>query len=112
MTSLDDHVLLCLQAFDVLSGTISTIEAENDRGHHDTVYDSPSQVLCLATANDQVARFKIWAGNIGAHQKGRDSLDYRLREASHIRVQTVRLLGDLWETLQDGEFLSMERAWQ
>jgi len=112
MASVKDHVLSCLQAFDVLSVTISTIEAGGDRGHQDALDDSRPQVLSLASVNDQVARFKIWAGNIGAHQKGRSSLDYRLREASHIRAQITRLLGDLWEVLQDGELLSMVRAWQ
>lgn len=115
MASVKDHVLLCLHAFDVLSGTISTIEVGDDqRGHEDTVDANQSQVLGLtaATVNDQVARFKVWAGNIGAHRKGRSSLDYRLREASHIRAQIIRLLGDLLDALQDGELFLMERSWQ
>jgi hypothetical protein len=112
MYSVKDNVLSCLRAFDVLSGTISTIEAGGNGGHHDTLDDSRSQVLSLASVSDQVARFKIWAGNIGAHQKGRSSLGYRLREASHIRAQIIRLLGDLWEALQDGELFSMESPWQ
>ncbi|KAK0743628.1 hypothetical protein B0T18DRAFT_392370 [Schizothecium vesticola] len=101
MPSVKDNVLSCLRAFDVLSGTISTVEAGGNGGHHNTLDDSRPQVLSLASVSDQVARFKIWAGNIGAHQKGRSSLDYRLREASHIRAQIIRLLGDLWDALQD-----------
>lgn len=90
MAAVKDH-LLCLQAFDVLSAAVSTI---------DTSDDSRPQVFPLATITDQVARFKIWVGNIDAHQKGMSSLDYRLREASHIRAQVVRLLGDLLARLR------------
>ncbi|KAK1836523.1 hypothetical protein QBC39DRAFT_338304 [Podospora conica] len=98
MTSVKDHVLSCLQTFDILSDTISPNEAGGD----DTLDDRPPQGISLATSvSDHVARFKIWAGNIGAHRNGRSSLDYRLREASHIRAQVIRLLEDLRETLQD-----------
>ncbi|UNI16895.1 hypothetical protein JDV02_003285 [Purpureocillium takamizusanense] len=50
---------------------------------------------------DERTRFKVWAGNIGAHSTGMSSLDYRLRDSSHIRVQVVRLLQDLDELLED-----------
>lgn len=107
MASVKDHVLLCLQAFDVLSAAVSAIEAVV-AGQPDTSDDSRPRGFSLATINDQTARFKIWAGNIGAHRKGRSSLDHRLREASHIRAQVIRLLGDLQEALQDGEIFSIE----
>ncbi|KAI0968124.1 hypothetical protein F4678DRAFT_203264 [Xylaria arbuscula] len=50
---------------------------------------------------DEFARFKLWAGNIGAHRKGRSSLDWRLRDASHLRDLVVNLLTDLKNTLDD-----------
>ncbi|SPQ22034.1 4d02eded-7eb9-4f7f-9943-741b74605947 [Thermothielavioides terrestris] len=43
----------------------------------------------------------MWAGNLGAHQRGRASLDYRLREAPHLQEQVVYLLKDLSQSLQD-----------
>ena len=54
---------------------------------------------------DQVGRFRIWGGNIGAFQKlpTPSSLDYRLREAPKIGIQVLELLDDLEETLQEGE---------
>ncbi|KAH0545417.1 hypothetical protein FGG08_000558 [Glutinoglossum americanum] len=50
---------------------------------------------------DELGRFGVWVGNIGALQDGPSSLDYRLREASHIRQMVLKLLGDLNDTLQE-----------
>ncbi|CAK7229615.1 hypothetical protein SBRCBS47491_007310 [Sporothrix bragantina] len=47
------------------------------------------------------ARFKVWAGNIGAHKKGQSSMEYRLRDASHIQKEVLRLLGQLGELLKE-----------
>jgi hypothetical protein len=50
---------------------------------------------------DELGRLRVWAANIGAHQSGQASLDYRLRDASHIKTQAVRLLERLRRTLDD-----------
>ncbi|KAI1347834.1 hypothetical protein F5Y01DRAFT_232983 [Xylaria sp. FL0043] len=50
---------------------------------------------------DEYTRFKVWSGNIGAHHDGMSSLDYRLRDSSHIRDHVVRLLQDLESLLED-----------
>lgn len=59
---------------------------------------------------DELGRLRVWAANIGAHQTGRSSLDYRLRDASNIRDQVIRLLNaarrafdDLEDVLQESE---------
>ncbi|KAL1636600.1 hypothetical protein SLS56_001185 [Neofusicoccum ribis] len=49
----------------------------------------------LSEVTDELGRFRIWAGSIGAHRKGRSSLDYRLRDASHIKKKVQTLLEDL-----------------
>ena len=54
---------------------------------------------------NEFGRFKVWAGNVGAHRTGRVSLDYRLREASHIHNELTHLLGQLSKTLDKGEFV-------
>ncbi|KAJ6790296.1 hypothetical protein PWT90_09962 [Aphanocladium album] len=46
-------------------------------------------------------RFKLWSGNIGAHRTGSSSLEYRLRDASNIRLNVLELLGDLAELISD-----------
>ncbi|KAK4442334.1 hypothetical protein QBC34DRAFT_455118 [Podospora aff. communis PSN243] len=65
------------------------------------------------TFQDQFARFKIWAGNIGAHRTGRSSLDYRLRDASHLRGQTIRLLENLTKLIEEASSICLgkEATW-
>lgn len=62
---------------------------------------SPSINPLLTKFEDEMTRFKMWAGNLGAHQAGRASLDHRLREAPHLQEQVIYLLKDLSESLQD-----------
>ena len=57
---------------------------------------------------DQLGRLRVWTANIGAHQTGQSSLDYRLRDASHIRQLIVKLLEDLSRTLKDVQNLIAE----
>ncbi|KIW09892.1 hypothetical protein PV08_11993 [Exophiala spinifera] len=54
---------------------------------------------------DELGRLRVWASNIGAHQTGQSSLDFRLRDTSHIKDQTVRLLQRLRRILKDLEGL-------
>ena len=53
---------------------------------------------------DEFGRFRVWAGNAGAHRTGRVSLDYRLQEASHIHAQLTELLEELNKDLGEGGF--------
>ena len=53
---------------------------------------------------DEFGRFRVWAGNVGANRTGRVSLDYRLREASHIYTRLTELLEELNKVLEEGEF--------
>lgn len=52
----------------------------------------------------ELARFKLWYANIGAHRRGRTSLDYRLRDASDLKVMVIKLLTAMNEALDDGKF--------
>ncbi|KAI9763063.1 MAG: hypothetical protein M1840_000954 [Geoglossum simile] len=49
----------------------------------------------LPVARDELGRFRVWAGNVGAHRSGRVSLDYRLREARDMREGVCKLLDHL-----------------
>jgi hypothetical protein len=53
--------------------------------------------------HDCFGRFRLWVGNIGAHRRGRASLDYKLREASHIRIRVLELLQNLESDLQEAQ---------
>ncbi|KAK4442030.1 hypothetical protein QBC34DRAFT_339374, partial [Podospora aff. communis PSN243] len=85
------HVRAALQHFGALIGAIET----------DQDVQSIFGQQLLPGLKNEVTRFKMWAGNLGAHQAGRTSLDYRLREASHLQEQVVYLLRDMSESLQD-----------
>ncbi|CAG8039213.1 unnamed protein product [Penicillium salamii] len=50
---------------------------------------------------DELGRLRVWAANIGGHKTSQSSLDYRLRDASHIKSQIVRLLEQVQELLTD-----------
>ena len=82
---------VCLEHFKKLCATLE------ENGH---IYE---QQIPLSLLADEYGRFNVWAGNIGAHQVGRLSLDYRLREASHIKEQVISLLQYLYEIIKDGK---------
>lgn len=58
--------------------------------------------------HDEFSRFKLWAGNIAAHRKGRRSLEYRLRDAAHLKAETHNLLGALSSSLQNGQYFVLQ----
>lgn len=54
---------------------------------------------------DELGRFRVWAGNVGAHRIGRMSLDHKLRESFQIHSKVSELLMDLNRSLQAGKSL-------
>jgi len=52
---------------------------------------------------EEFGRFKVWSSNIGAHQTGPSSLDYRLRESKTLQIRVSELLDSLKESLERGE---------
>jgi len=82
---------------------ISCIQSFNRLGSLLRAPDCPFQdQLSPSALSDELGRFRVWSGNIGALQEGSASLDYRLREASHVRQQVIKLLKDLDIALQEG----------
>ena len=66
-------------------------------------FGSPeAKALALRLVQDQRGRLRVWAGNMGAHHpaSSRMSLDYKLKEASHIRNMVVKLLEQLSTSLE------------
>jgi hypothetical protein len=82
-------VAKCLTAFRLLLLALDGLENDEQRR------------AIAANLRDEETRFKVWSGNIGAHKKGRSSLDYRLRDASHIQKQVVNLLEELRALIDD-----------
>ncbi|KAK8199481.1 uncharacterized protein BKA78DRAFT_8318 [Phyllosticta capitalensis] len=78
-----EKVRKCLESFRVFSQN-ALCPAVDDVGS-----------ISASEVSDATDRFRIWAGNIGAHRKDRGSLDYRLRDASHIQSGVLDLLNSL-----------------
>ncbi|MCJ1247688.1 hypothetical protein MMC30_004903 [Trapelia coarctata] len=87
-TSTVPLVSSCLKAFKLLSSALDDVD----------ILDQFPLRKAIEECN---GRFRVWSGNIGAHQTGKGSLDYRLRDASYIKTRVLRLLEDLTELLSD-----------
>ena len=97
-TTIASQVAVCLASFNTLQEAIGD-ESQQPNGRS----------LRIA-AEDSNGRFRVWSGNIGAHQNGtmKSSLDYRLRDAGYIKIRFIRLLKDLNMLLLDGESCLLE----
>ncbi|KAL4739328.1 hypothetical protein BDV11DRAFT_170125, partial [Aspergillus similis] len=77
----------CISWFDTLTRSLHTSSDEFRK-----------QMVPMAVENEY-ARFKIWAGNLGALQRGRSSLDARLRDSVVLRAAVLKFLGQLQDSL-------------
>lgn len=64
--------------------------------------------LSVGGWEDELGRLRVWAANIGAHQTNQSSLDFRLRDSSHIRDQSLKLLESLRGRLDDARNILTE----
>jgi hypothetical protein len=88
----------CREQFKLLIG-IST-ELGSSGGAADDSYD-------VSWIEDQFARFKMWAGNIGAFAEGHASLDYRLRDNEKAQQFMLNFLVALTDFVNRGECLAV-----
>lgn len=86
-------VSTCLSSFKRMLASI--IEKEPELSHE----------ITSSEVSDTIGRFRVWRSNIGAHKTGRSSLEYRLRDASHIRERAQALLQSLIDFIKDGELV-------
>jgi len=77
----------CLQGFTSLCRGLRTGTLSSDE-------------LSLPALEDELGRFRVWAGNLGVLQKGHSSLEYRLQDALLVLEQILKLLTDLSNTLK------------
>ncbi|KAL8733474.1 MAG: hypothetical protein Q9166_002100 [cf. Caloplaca sp. 2 TL-2023] len=87
--SISSSIIACLKAFNQFVDEIEDPDKEKPAG------------LVVQRWQDELGRLRIWASNIGAHQTNQSSLDYRLRDSSHIRQQIIKLLDELVQRLRD-----------
>ena len=57
---------------------------------------------------DQSARFRIWAANLGVFATGHATADYRLRDNDELRNLILQLLSAIRENLIIGKLQDME----
>ena len=91
-TAISTSTTACLSTFNEFIEDIRQNYGSNELG---------TKGLVVRAWEDELGRLRIWAANIGAHQTGCSSLDFRLRDASHIRGQITTLLDSLRRKLQD-----------
>lgn len=87
--SISSSIIACLTSFNDFIREIRSLQDEDVRG------------INVSAWEDELGRLRMWAANIGAHQTGQSSLDFRLRDASHIHEQITKLLQGLLRRLQD-----------
>ncbi|KAF8421821.1 ankyrin repeat-containing domain protein [Tirmania nivea] len=98
-----DEATKCAEQFKLVTRYLQTLELKSSSEKADGTtgkldvdlsdLDVSSEVL-----RDTWARFNVWTSNIGALQRGRASLDYRLRHAD-VKEEVLRLLRHLNSTL-------------
>jgi hypothetical protein len=94
-----NHVQLCFAGF--AKFCLSFAKADTATKHKVAPFN----------VNDEIGKFRLWCGNIAAHRRGRSSLDYKLREASHIRDRVLDLLRNLESIIREAnEIVSGERV--
>jgi hypothetical protein len=88
--SLASSAIECARLFNNLSSQLLDRERETRTN------------LLQPSIEDEGARYKIWAGNLGAFQRlpATSSLDYRLMESPRVATQIQELLEDLRDALQ------------
>ena len=82
-------VAKCLEAFATLLTAVNVTDHQNKSTLHAAIVEYKS-------------RFRVWSGNIGAHQTGESSLDHRLRGMPYIKTRILHLLNDLNGLLKEG----------
>ena len=87
--SISSSIIACLQEFNKFIEDIRHLQKTNGRD------------IVAGPWEDELGRLRVWAANIGAHQTGQSSLDFRLRDASHVREQIIKLLQGLLRRIQD-----------
>ena len=65
-------------------------------------HPSDSAPFPIEDLSTELGRFRVWAGNTGAHRTGRVSLDHRLREVPEIHAEISELLRELELSLVQG----------
>ncbi|KAJ6036183.1 hypothetical protein N7540_000462 [Penicillium herquei] len=90
-TSIADLSSACKTIFSSIKRQLVLLDDGNN--------EEPLQGFSHDEFADASARFRMWAENLGAFQKNKSSLDYRVRQ-SDLRIEILRLLKELRSSLE------------
>lgn len=82
----------CLRSFQALSYSLD---------EHDSSF---GEQINREALDDELGRFRVWSGNLGALQKGHSSLDYRLRDSPLLLSNVLKLLDELKSNIGEGDY--------
>ena len=96
-----------------MTTTIASLTAKCLRSFNEVIplirsLDQRETELLVAAWEDELGRLRIWAANVGVDQLNQAPLDWRLRDASHIRDQILSLLENLLARLDDARDIVAE----
>ncbi|KAL8997036.1 MAG: hypothetical protein Q9169_003577 [Polycauliona sp. 2 TL-2023] len=97
-TSISTSIIACLKLFNAFVDDLQHLDDED-----------PASLL-IKPWQDELGRLRMWAANIGAHQTNQSSLDFRLRDSSHVRQQIIKLLDELTERLREARNESLNKG--
>jgi hypothetical protein len=82
--------------------TASNVRAFHDLSHALSISENKwVESVDSEALDDEIGRFRVWSGNLGALQKGHSSLDYRLRDSPLLSGNTLKFLQELQENLNE-----------
>jgi O-acetyl-ADP-ribose deacetylase (regulator of RNase III) len=81
----------CVRAFQALSSSLKTCDS------------ALKNQIDAEALGDELGRFRVWSGNLGALQKGHSSLDYRLRDSPLLSSNVLKLLAELRSNLIEAQ---------
>lgn len=95
--SITDWYHSCTATFEKITTGFGYLGPGQDSGGDET------NEIALRLVQDQVGRFRVWSGNMGAHYPAhsRMSLDFKLKEASYLQNTVVELLEELNTSLEE-----------
>ncbi|RPB21353.1 hypothetical protein L211DRAFT_851532 [Terfezia boudieri ATCC MYA-4762] len=104
--SITDWYHSCTATFEKITTGFGYLGPGQDSGGDET------NEIALRLVQDQVGRFRVWSGNMGAHYPAhsRMSLDFKLKEASYLQNTVVELLEELNTSLEERTIEEVEET--
>ncbi|KAF1915484.1 hypothetical protein BDU57DRAFT_274856 [Ampelomyces quisqualis] len=82
--------------------TAANVRAFHELSHALNTSDSKwANSINYEGLQDEIGRFRVFAGNLGALQKGHSSLDYRLRDSPLLSSNALKFLQELEENIKE-----------